>query len=202
MARGGKFHPYHHVLTDPWLSVKMKRFDASTMFFSRISLDNINAQVRRSQTRKKDTLNMALIFGCVCATGFPPWKANFSWGSPRKGKPDNRFARALQQVYEYIRSKSNVKEEQKINLYLDRFLKVTSSMTPSACQRDLSEANFSASTCKSMSIFTFRPFIWHILFFLRTYCSTQTDTNGPIDSNGNQPLAVQVQLKSFPSTML
>ena len=72
MARGGKFHPYHHVLTDPWLSVKMKRFDASTMFFSRISLDNINAQVRRSQTRKKDTLNMALIFGCVCATGFPP----------------------------------------------------------------------------------------------------------------------------------
>jgi len=40
----------------------------------------------------------------------------------------------LQQVY--------VKEKQKINLYLDRFFKVTSSMTPSACQRDFSEANF------------------------------------------------------------
>ena len=70
MARGGKFRPYHHVLTDPWLSVTMKRFNASTTFFSRISLDNINVRVRRTQTRKKDTCNMALIFGCDCATWF------------------------------------------------------------------------------------------------------------------------------------
>ena len=57
-----------------------------------------------------------------------------------------RDAKALQQAYEYIRRKSNVKEKQKINLYLDRFLKVTSSLTPSACQRDLSETNFHVFT--------------------------------------------------------
>ena len=63
LARGGKFRPYHHVLTDPWLSVKMRQFDASTTFFSRISLDNIIVRVIRTQTRKTDWCNMALIFG-------------------------------------------------------------------------------------------------------------------------------------------
>ena len=29
-ARGGIFRPYHHFLTDPWVSVKMKRFDATS----------------------------------------------------------------------------------------------------------------------------------------------------------------------------
>ena len=70
MARGGKFCPYHHVLTDPWLSVKMRKFDATATFFSRISLDNINVKVRRTQTRKTDWCNLALIFGVDCATGY------------------------------------------------------------------------------------------------------------------------------------
>ena len=38
LACCGKFRPYHHILTDPWLSVKMRQFDASTTFFSRISV--------------------------------------------------------------------------------------------------------------------------------------------------------------------
>ena len=57
LARGGKFCPYHHVLTDLWLSEKMRQFDATTTFFSRISLDNINVRVRRTQTRKTDWCN-------------------------------------------------------------------------------------------------------------------------------------------------
>ena len=61
---------YHHVLTDPWLSVKMKKFDASTTFFLKISLDCINMRVRRTQTRKTDTCIMALIFLVDCVTGF------------------------------------------------------------------------------------------------------------------------------------
>ena len=32
-ARGGTFRPYHHFLTDPWVSVKMRRFDATCTFF-------------------------------------------------------------------------------------------------------------------------------------------------------------------------
>ena len=70
MAHGGKFRSYYHVLMDPWLSVKMNRFDASTLLFSSVSLDNINVPVRRTQTCKKDTCNLALIFGVDCATGF------------------------------------------------------------------------------------------------------------------------------------
>ena len=70
MARGGKFRPYHHILSDPWISVKMRKFDASTTFFSRISLDNINVKVRHSQTRKSDWCNLALIFGLDCATSY------------------------------------------------------------------------------------------------------------------------------------
>ena len=70
LARGGKFRPYHHMLTDPWIRVKMRKFGASTTFFSRILLDNINVKVRRSQTRKSDWCNLALIFGLDCATGY------------------------------------------------------------------------------------------------------------------------------------
>ena len=70
LARDGKFRPYHHVLTDPWTSVKMRQFNASTTFFSRISFDNLNIRVRRTRTRKSDYCNMSLLFGCDCATGF------------------------------------------------------------------------------------------------------------------------------------
>ena len=44
-ARGGRFRPYHHFLTDPLVSVKMKKFDATSTFFSKISIDNINVRV-------------------------------------------------------------------------------------------------------------------------------------------------------------
>ena len=48
----------------------MRKFDSSTTFFSRISLDNINVKVRRSQTRKSGWCNLALVFGLDCATWF------------------------------------------------------------------------------------------------------------------------------------
>ena len=64
------FAPITTFLTDPWLSVKMRKFDATTTFFSRISPDNINVKVCRTQTRKTDWCNLALIFGLDCATGY------------------------------------------------------------------------------------------------------------------------------------
>ena len=69
-ARGGRFRPYHHVLTDPWVSVKMKEFNANTTFFSRISLDNLTVKVRRTRTRKSDYATLSLLFGVDCSTGF------------------------------------------------------------------------------------------------------------------------------------
>ena len=69
-ARGGHFRPYHHFLTDPWVSVKMKKFDATSTFFSKISIDNINVRVRRSKTRASDWVNLVLVFGVDCCTGF------------------------------------------------------------------------------------------------------------------------------------
>ena len=69
-ARGGTFRPYHHFLTDPWVSVKMKRFDATCTFFSKISIDNINVRVKRSKTRASDWVNLALVFGVDCSTGY------------------------------------------------------------------------------------------------------------------------------------
>ena len=90
-------------------------------------------------------------------------------------------AKALQQAYEYIRRKSNVNEKQKINLHLDRFLKVTSSMTTSACQRDLSEANF--------HIFTFginvqKPANFHLPSSYLAHTIFPEDIR--IDENGHQ----------------
>ena len=69
-AHGGHFRPYHHFLTDPWVSVKMKKFDATSTFFSKISIDNINIRVRRSKIRSSDWVNLALVFGVDCCTGF------------------------------------------------------------------------------------------------------------------------------------
>ena len=48
----------------------MKEFNASTTFFSRISLDNLTVRVRRTRTRKSDYATLSLLFGVDCATGF------------------------------------------------------------------------------------------------------------------------------------
>ena len=48
----------------------MRQFNASTTFFSRISLDNLNIRVRRTRTRKADYCTLSLLFGVDCATGF------------------------------------------------------------------------------------------------------------------------------------
>ena len=48
----------------------MKKFDATSTFFSKISLDNINIRVRRSKTRSSDWVNLALVFGLDCVTGY------------------------------------------------------------------------------------------------------------------------------------
>ena len=69
-ARGGRFRPFSHVLTDPWISVKMKEFNASSTFFSRISLDNLTVKVRRTRTRKSDYAYLSLLFGVDCCTGY------------------------------------------------------------------------------------------------------------------------------------
>merc|ERR1712236_82859 len=69
-ARGGRFRPFSHVLTDPWVSVKMKEFNASSTFFSRISLDNLTVKVRRTRTRKSDDAYLSLLFGVDCCTGY------------------------------------------------------------------------------------------------------------------------------------
>ena len=64
-------------------------------------------------------------------------------------KVDNlppRYAKDLQQMYGYIRSKSSLEEEMKINDYINRFLMIASSMTPACCQRDISESNFNMLT--------------------------------------------------------
>ena len=48
----------------------MKRFDATCTFFSKISIDNINVRVKRSKTRASDWVNLALVFGVDCSTGY------------------------------------------------------------------------------------------------------------------------------------
>ena len=70
-------------------------------------------------------------------------------------------------------------------------------MTASACQRDLSEANF--------RIFTFgisvqKPAKFS-LFFLRTYGLMKAGINGQTTRHGNQHLTVSVPLKCNPLIM-
>ena len=48
----------------------MKKFDATSTFFTKISLDNINIRVQRSKTRSSDWVNLALVFGVDCCTCF------------------------------------------------------------------------------------------------------------------------------------
>ena len=55
-------------------------------------------------------------------------------------------AKSLQKVYDHIKQKSNPIVTLKTNLYMDRFIRLTSSETPVACQRDLSESNFNILT--------------------------------------------------------
>ena len=69
-ARGGRFRPFSHVLTDPWVAVKMREFNASSTFFSKISLDNLTVKVRKSRVRKSDYAYLSLLFGVDCCTGF------------------------------------------------------------------------------------------------------------------------------------
>ena len=75
-------------------------------------------------------------------------------------------AKTLQQAYKHIRMQSNLKNTHKNKLFLDKFLKVTFSMTPSACQRDWSKASFhSFNVGISVPNFTFHPLTWHWLFY-------------------------------------
>ena len=48
----------------------MKKFNAQSTFFSKISIDNINIRVRRRKTRSSDRVNLAFVFGVDCCTGF------------------------------------------------------------------------------------------------------------------------------------
>ena len=69
-ARGGRFRPFSHMLTDPWVAVKTREFNASCTFFSKISLDNLTVKVRKSKVRKSESAYLSLLFGVDCSTGF------------------------------------------------------------------------------------------------------------------------------------
>ena len=108
-------------------------------------------------------------------------------------------AKTLQQAYKHIRMQSNLKNTHKNKLFLDRFLKVTFSMTHSACQRDCSEASFRIFKFGiSVPNFTFHPLTWHSLFFLRTYGLTKAGINGQTTRYGSQHLTVSVPLQCSP----